>query len=102
MQIGTNAKIKIDNLSDKNFLGKVAVINPVAGIENRLFEVKILVDNPEFILMPGMFAEVLIEENEKSFVLTVPRTALISRKGQNYVYSVLEGNQVKKTTCRDW
>ncbi|MCR5834772.1 MAG: efflux RND transporter periplasmic adaptor subunit [Selenomonadaceae bacterium] len=91
VQIGTNAQIKTDAFPDKNFTGKVAVINPVAGAESRLFEVKISVDNPDFILMPGMFTEVLIDEDKKSIMLTVPRSAVISRKGQNYVY-VLDKN----------
>lgn len=91
VQIGKTAKVKVDTYPDREFAGTVAVINPVAGRESRLFAVKIRVENPDFALMPGMFAEILLSEEEARSVLTVPRSALTSRKGQNYIFIVEDG-----------
>lgn len=97
VQIGKEATVKVDTYKDKTFTGKVAVINPVAGRENRLFTVKIRVENPEFQLLPGMFAEIILAEDEARPVLTVPRNALTSRKGQNYVFLVDDEGKARQT-----
>ena len=97
VQIGTKAAVRVDAFSGRDFSGTVAVINPVAGRLNRLFDVKVRVENPEYFLKPGMFAEVsLADESGSVSVLTVPRSALTSRKGQNYVFTVTEGGRVKR------
>lgn len=98
VQIGKEATVKVDTYRDKNFTGKVAVINPVAGRDNRLFTVKIRVENPDFALMPGMFAEVSLADEEAKPVLTVPRSAMTSRKGQNYVFVVSDEGKAKQLT----
>lgn len=96
MPLGMKAKVRVDAFPEKTFTGEVAVLNPVAGRENRLFEVKILVENPDFLLMPGMFAEVWIADSQSLNVLTVPRSAIISRKGQNYLYVVTAESLVQR------
>ena len=96
VKIGREAKVKVDTYKDTVFTGHVAVINPVAGRDNRLFEVKIRVENPDFKLMPGMFAEITLAEEEARPVLTVPRGALTSRKGQNYVFVVDDEGKAKQ------
>ena len=96
VRIGTEAEVKVDTYKDKKFTGKVAVINPVAGRESRLFAVKIRVENPDYALMPGMFAEITLSGEEPRPVLTVPRNALTSRKGQNYVFIVDEEGKARQ------
>ncbi|SHK49384.1 RND family efflux transporter, MFP subunit [Selenomonas ruminantium] len=98
VQIGKDATVKVDTYKDKTFAGKVAVINPVAGRDNRLFMVKIRVENPGFELMPGMFAEVLLADEEAKPVLTVPRSAMTSRKGQNYVFVVSDEGKAQQVS----
>lgn len=98
VQIGKEATVKVDTYKDKVFAGKVAVINPVAGRDNRLFTVKIRVENPDFALMPGMFAEVMLADEAARPVLTVPRSAMTSRKGQNYVFVVDEEGKARQVT----
>lgn len=88
LQIGKTAQVKVDTYKDKVFTGQVAVINPVAGRENRLFAVKIRVENPDYALLPGMFAEIALTEDAVRQVMTVPRNALTSRKGQDYIFVV--------------
>jgi len=97
VDIGTPATVKVDAYPDKVFAGEIAVMNPVAGRENRLFAVKVRVENPEFLLMPGMFAELSLKEDTAKEALTVPRAAVLSHKGQSYVYVVDEQGIARKT-----
>lgn len=95
-KLGTAVTITVDAYPGQEFAGTVAVINPVAGNESRMFKVKIKVDNSKQQLKPGMFAQATLTSGEPQSVLAIPRTAMMSQKGLHYVY-VAENSQAKKT-----
>lgn len=95
-KLGTAVTITVDAYPDQEFAGTVAIINPVAGNESRMFKVKIKVDNAKQQLKPGMFAQATLTSGEPQSVLAIPRTAIMSQKGLHYVY-VAENSQAKKT-----
>jgi RND family efflux transporter MFP subunit len=92
---GAEVAVTVDTYPGRVFQGTVAIINPVAGNENRMFRVKIRVDNPEQLLKPGMFAQATLLLGEPQSVLAVPRTAIMAQKGLRYVYVAANG-QAKK------
>ncbi|MPN43332.1 hypothetical protein SDC9_190891 [bioreactor metagenome] len=93
--MGATVTITVDSYPGQAFAGTIAVINPVAGSESRMFRVKIKVDNPNQLLKPGMFAQITLAAGEPVSVLAVPRTAVMDNKGLRYVYVVANG-QAKK------
>lgn len=95
-QLGATVAISVDSYPDRPFSGTVAVINPVAGNDSRMFRVKVKIDNPEQLLKPGMFAQALLNTGAPQTVLAVPRTAVLSLKGLHYVYVAANGH-AKKT-----
>ncbi len=94
-KLGTTVTITVDAYPGQDFAGTVAVINPVAGNESRMFKVKIKVDNSKQQLKPGMFAQGTLPLGEPQPVLAIPRTAMLSQKGLHYVF-IAENNQAKK------
>lgn len=95
-KLGAAVTVAVDAYPDQAFKGTVAVINPVAGSESRMFRVKIKVDNPEQLLKPGMFAQATLTSGEPKTVLAIPRTAMMAQKGLHYVYAAANGH-AKKT-----
>ncbi|SHJ94621.1 efflux RND transporter periplasmic adaptor subunit [Propionispora hippei] len=93
---GAGATVAVDAYPARLFEGAVAVINPVAGSESRMFRVKIKVDNSGQLLKPGMFARATLATGEPQAVLAVPRTAIMVQKGLHYVYVAVNG-QAEKT-----
>jgi membrane fusion protein (multidrug efflux system) len=93
---GAGVTVTVDTYPDKQFKGAIAVVNPVAGNENRMFRVKIKLDNPGQLLKPGMFAQTTLSAGEPQTILAVPRKAIIKQKGVSYVY-VAANSQAKKT-----
>lgn len=91
---GMDAAIHVDSYADKVFPGKIAIINPAAA-SNRLFRVKIKVDNSEHLLKSGMFVQVVIKTGEDKQVLVVPRKAVLQKKGMNYVF-IVENDQARQ------
>ncbi len=95
-RLGAEATVTVDTYPDKVFKGSVAVINPVAGNESRMFRVKIKIENQEQLLKPGMFAQAALLSGVQQTVLAAPRSAVIVQKGLSYVYTV-ENGHAKKT-----
>lgn len=94
-KLGAAVTVAVDSYPGQSFTGTVAVINPVAGNESRMFRVKIKVDNSKQLLKPGMFAKAALTAGESQSVLAIPRNAMMSQKGLHYVY-VAEKGQAKK------
>lgn len=77
LAIGEKATIKVKAYSVQIFDGKVAKISPVLNPDTRMARVEILVDNPDYLLKPGMYAEVEVTIGVLENVMVVPRYASI-------------------------
>lgn len=95
-KLGAAVTAAVDAYPSQVFNGTVAVINPVAGGESRMFRVKIKIDNPEQLLKPGMFAQATLLSGEPKTVIAIPRSAIMAQKGLHYAYVATNG-QAKKT-----
>lgn len=83
--------VKVDAYPDDDFRGLISVVNPVAGNENRMFRVKVKMNNEGNKLKPGMFVEVGLVTGKPTSALTVPRQAVLGKKGVQYVFTVEDG-----------
>jgi len=88
LKIGLKSMVKIPALGSRQFFGRVARIGAVADTGTRTYPVKILLDNPGFILRPGMIANVSIETDRKVDILTIPSSAVV-RDFDNLTYVFL-------------
>ncbi|MBV7276988.1 efflux RND transporter periplasmic adaptor subunit [Clostridium sp. PL3] len=61
VKIGQEVAIKVSNVSNKVFNGKILVINPVIDSENKNELVKIKFETQDPLLKPGMFAEIALK-----------------------------------------
>jgi multidrug efflux pump subunit AcrA (membrane-fusion protein) len=50
--------VSFNALADQAFVGIVETILPSGSTSNRTFTVKVLVENPDQVIKPGMFANV--------------------------------------------
>ena len=83
--LGQPARISVESLKDKKFMGKVTKISPL-GVEKdnvTTFEVRVSIQNPTGELKANMSAnaEILLEERHK--VLMVPEAAVIYDKDRH-------------------
>jgi len=59
LQLSAPAQVSVPSIAeDKSFEGKIAFIDPVVDPGSGLFRVKVLLENPERLLRPGMRAHV--------------------------------------------
>jgi len=77
LAVGQKALVKVKTYPDTIFTGKVKSISPVLDPMTRMVDIEILIDNPDYKLKPGMYAEVEVITGEMKDVLVVPRFATI-------------------------
>lgn len=92
VKTGQRVNVKVANLSDRTFTGRIATIGAVVSGETRVVPVKAELDNSSGVLKPGMFAEleVLTAQTPKP-ILAVPTNAVMETNGHQIVY-VQNGN----------
>ena len=98
ISLGQKAKVFVDAYADKVFEGTVENIAPVIIGSSRTADVRVRIENPESLLLPGMFARIKISLYQKKNTLVVPNDALQGKEGEQFVYVVNpEDKKVKKT-----
>lgn len=60
LNTGQQVQVKVSAVSGKPLTGKIYNISLAADSQSKAFPVKIQMDNPDHLLKPGMFAEVII------------------------------------------
>lgn len=90
INVGDPATVQIDSFPNKTFLGKVDYMATEVTPETRTLKVRIIVDNPQMLLHPKMFARVTLEIGQKNIV-AVPSES-IQKTGETYVAYVRTGD----------
>jgi Cu(I)/Ag(I) efflux system membrane fusion protein len=86
---GDQAEVRFDALPGETWTGRISYIYPRIDKQTRSARVRVLLDNPDGRVMPGMFARVDIESAAGEPVLSIPRSALIrASQGDRVVQQV--------------
>ena len=91
LSLGQEVSLKVSAYKDKEFLGYISKIEPLARVNQNVttFPILIDIDNKEELLLLGMTAEVKIKVIDAKANLTVPSGALRTRKNLNFVGTLL-------------
>jgi RND family efflux transporter MFP subunit len=98
IQKGKSAVIKIEALN-KEFSGKIFAVIPSGNKITRTFRVKVIFDNKDLEIKPGMFAKLFITRFSMNGVLAAPKSSIINENNKNYVFTVMN-QKVKKTEVK--
>jgi len=90
VHIGDNAEVRILSV-DRAFNGKVDKILNVLDPTSKVIKVRVVLQNPGYILKPQMYASVLISNPEGKEALCIPSKALVFDRSRYYVL-VYKGN----------
>lgn len=89
---GQPALLKVSVFPDEIFNGLVSVVNLAADNLTKKFRVEVEINNPDFILRPNTFGEVMFEVEIHENVFVVPQIAIIDNK---FVF-VASGDKAEK------
>jgi RND family efflux transporter MFP subunit len=96
VKVGQDVKFKVDGYQQREFIGKVARINPATEIGSRAMLVYISVKNDDSALRAGMFAKGSIVTERSGVAPIVPLAALRTTNGQQVVYKIEQGKVVSQ------
>ncbi len=97
---GVEADVTVDSLPGKTFRGRVGYIQPVTN-QNRLFEVRMYIDNGDMQLLEGMYARARVVVKIIPHVVRVPIDALLEQIRSNEANAVVRvGKQAQAEIAR--
>lgn len=86
VRLGQQGTLTVDSHPGRQFIGKVALVNPVVDRANGTFKVTLEIANRDGMLRPGTFARVRLKTGDFPRAVLVPRRALLSEDGEDYVF----------------
>ncbi|MFZ6639929.1 efflux RND transporter periplasmic adaptor subunit [Undibacterium sp. TC4M20W] len=99
VRTGQKVAFQVDGFGKREFVGKVARINPATETGSRSMMVYIAVDNADAALRGGMFAKGNLVLEKSAPATTVPLTAVRQVNGADVVYQIIN-DQVKMQTVK--
>jgi Cu(I)/Ag(I) efflux system membrane fusion protein len=82
VQVGDEVEMTLAGIPGRTFTGELDYIYPYAESRTRSIKVRLAFDNPELLLKPEMFAEVVIKSDKLVDTIVIPSEAVI-RSGQS-------------------
>ncbi len=93
IHIGQPARVTVDALPGRVFMGSVIQVNGAADPQSRQLMARVILDNKEGLFRPGMYGRVSIETDRVKNVVSVPREAVKRDKDKAFVTVVDEANK---------
>jgi RND family efflux transporter MFP subunit len=90
---GQEAGLRVASLPGREFRGTVRVVNLTADPLNKKFGVEVVIDNPDGVLRPGTFGDVVFEVQSHENALVIPQKAILENA---YVFVAENGKAVRK------
>jgi len=87
------AQLRVTALPDRVFQGKVSIVNITADPMTKKFRVEVTVNNPDLVLRPNTFGEVILEVSTHDQALIIPQKAVL---GNKYVFRVKDNKTVER------
>lgn len=86
--VGQTVTLRSDTYPDETFSGKITTIDPKVDPATRNVQVEATLTNAKQLLLPGMFATVLIDTGKTERYLTLPQTAITYNPYGDIVYII--------------
>jgi RND family efflux transporter MFP subunit len=88
--IKPDAKVKLTNytIPKDTIIGLITQLSPAINTDTRTFLGNILIDNPNYLLRPGMFVKADIVINHKDSVIVIPKSIILSRQRGKTIFVI--------------
>lgn len=96
IKAGQRALVTVDSYPNAEFEGVVDNISSSFEGKSRTLTARVKVPNPKELLMPGMFARVIIYIYEQKNALVIPAVALEKKAGEYWVFVVTRDSKAEK------
>lgn len=94
IHLGEQVEVRVPALN-RSFIGKVARFTDKLSTQTRTMDTEVDVQNPSLLLIPGMYAEVNLQLDSRSNVLSIPVSAVDLNSTNPQVYKVASDGTVQ-------
>lgn len=91
LKTGEEAHVNVPEFPDHKFVGKVTNVSGALDPNTRTRQTEIQIDNPEHLLLPGMYGEVNLTGVREEKWIRVPGTTLVTRPDGQYLVLAVAG-----------
>ena len=91
VDVGQEVRVMNYTVPDKELKGAITEVSPAINPETRTFKAKVDIDNPGWILRPGMFVKAEIVTARADSTIVVPKDAILTRRNSKTVFIVERG-----------
>jgi membrane fusion protein, multidrug efflux system len=90
--------VKLTNytLPEDTIIGSITQISPAINADTRTFKGNISINNPGYLLRPGMFVKADIVTNRMDSIIVIPKNIILSRQRGKTVFIVDRGVAVER------
>lgn len=92
-KIKSGLEVKLTNytIPEDTIVGNIAQLSPAINADTRTFKGTISINNPQYLLRPGMFVKADIITNHKDSVIVIPKSIILSRQRGKTVFIIDRG-----------
>lgn len=88
---GQTAFITHYTLPKDTIMGHISELSPAISSETRTFKGKLIIDNKDLLLRPGMFVKADIVVDKADSTIVIPKEIVMNNRRRKYVYIVEKG-----------
>jgi len=92
IKLGQEVLITNYTMPKDTLKAQINELSPVVAIDTRTFKGKVLINNPDLKLRPGMFVKADIEVDRRDSVVVIPKEIIIAGTRGKTVFTVERGN----------
>ncbi|HBF28190.1 efflux RND transporter periplasmic adaptor subunit [Rhizobium sp.] len=93
IKVGQDVTTTVDSFPGKTFPGKISAINSKVDSTSRNVQIRATMNNPDGILLPGMFGRVKIAVGSSQKFITLPQTSIVYNPYGDSVFIVDQNGQ---------
>ena len=95
LEVGQEMQINANAYPDKEFSGKISFIDPLLSESSRTIKIRVVLENTNDMLKPGMFVQAELERPEgiQEEAILIPRTAVLWTGTRSLVYVQTNPNE---------
>ncbi|HET7060574.1 MAG TPA: efflux RND transporter periplasmic adaptor subunit [Nitrosospira sp.] len=96
IHVGEKVLLHVPAYPDKTFTANVSYISQIVDENTRAIKVRCILPNPDFRLLPAMYASAEVQSDPGDLAIVVPLTALFTEDESEWVYINIGNNHYQK------
>lgn len=93
LKVGQDVAIGLKGIKGAPISGKIALIEPMVDQVSRTVAVRVVLDNSDGKLLPGMFATATVSLEKMEDIITIPASAALWTGKRSVVYKKIDGDK---------